>query len=117
MISVKDYMFDSLKTSVWAPALIRRAEIADAYALVVHKGDPDAGAALIKVRQADGNATLYRPMQNMDGARIWLPKGPIDEREVDAMVTERLLHDPDLWVIEIEDRHGRHFLTEPLDDN
>lgn len=105
-------MFGHLKTSVWAPALIRRAEIAGAYASVVHKGDPDAGAALIKVRQLDGTSTLYRSMQTPDGERIWLPKGPTDESEVDAAIAARLEHDPDLWIVEIEDKKGRHFLTE-----
>lgn len=108
-------MFGSLKTSIWAPALMRRAETAGAFASVVHKGDPDAGAALIKVRQPDGTSTLYRPMREMDGTRIWLPKGPQPEQAIDDMIAARLKTDPDLWVIEIEDREGRHFLTETVE--
>lgn len=109
-------MFGNLKTSIWAPALIRRAEVGGAYASVVHKGDPDAGAALIKVRLLDGTATLYRPMQTMDGNRIWLPQGPLSESEIDTSISQRLATDPDLWVVEIEDRKGRHFLTEDVDN-
>ena len=108
-------MFGSLKTSIWAPALIRRAEGAGAFAAVVHKGDLDAGAALIKVRLLDGQAVLYRPMRNMEGARIWLPKGPLPEDEIDSAIRARRDNDPDIWVIEIEDRQGRHFLTEPVE--
>lgn len=108
-------MFGSLKTSIWAPALIRRAEIEGAFASVLHKGDMDAGAALVKVRLLDGTATLYRPLREMDGTRIWLPKGPENERDIDDMITARLKNDPDLWVIEIEDRKGRHFLTETVE--
>ena len=26
-----------------------------------------------------------------------------------------LVKDPDIWVVEIEDRQGRHFLTEPVE--
>ncbi len=109
-------LFSSLKTSVWAPALIRRAQSAGAYATVIRKGDPDAGAALLKVRALDGSAVLYRPMRNMSGDRIWLPKGPLPESEIDDAITLRLATDPDLWVIEIEDRDGRHFLTETVED-
>lgn len=108
-------MFSSLKTSIWAPALIRRAEAVGAFAAVVHKGDPDAGAALIKVRWLDGQAMLYRPMRNMEGERIWLPKGPLPEDDIDKDIRKRCETDPDLWVVEIEDRQRRHFLTEPID--
>lgn len=109
-------MFGSLKTSIWAPALIRRAQTAGAYASVLFKGDPDAGAALVKVRTLDGKAVLYRPMRDMSGARIWLPKGPLEETEIDQDIDKRRSNDPDLWVIEVEDRNGRHFLTETVDD-
>lgn len=109
-------MFESLKTAIWAPALIRRAELGGAFASVVHKGDPDAGSTVIKVRLLDGTATLYRSMRNMEGQRIWLPKGPLDEAEIDDLITKRLSNDPDLWVIEIDDRQGRHFLTEVVEN-
>ena len=101
---------------MWAPALIRRAQVAGAYAMVIRKGDPDAGAALVKVRTLDDHAVLYRPMRDMSGERIWLPKGPMSEPDIDKAITSRLETDPDLWVIEIEDREGRHFLTEKVEE-
>jgi len=109
-------LFSALKTSIWAPALIRRAENGGAFASVIHRGDPDAGAALIKVRTLDDMAVLYRSMRDMSGERIWLPKGPKDEDEVDQIIRKALVTDPDLWVIEIDDRKGRHFLTEKVED-
>ena len=109
-------MFGSVKTSFWAPALIRRAETGGAYATVLFKGDPDAGAALIKVRTLNGQAVLYRPMRDMSGDRIWLPKGPVDEDEIDQDIQKRRDNDPDLWVIEVDDKDGRHFLTEKVEE-
>lgn len=108
-------MMAALKTSIWASALIRRAEVGGAYAMLLQKGDADAGAALIKVCTLDGQATLYRPIRNMSGERVWLPKGPLAEFEIDEVVASRKKTDPDLWVIEIEDKQGRHFLTEPVE--
>lgn len=96
---------------------MRRAETKGAFAFIIHKGDPDAGAALLKVRLLNGKAVLYRPMRDISGNRNWLPKGPLIEDEIDAMIAKRLEMDPDIWVIEIEDRDGRHFLTEPVEDS
>lgn len=111
-------MFE-LKTEIWASALIRRAGIAGAFAGVTRKGDTDAGAVLVKVATLDGRARLYAPARNGDGERIFLDlsAGQLgeDERDVDAYVRKRAETDPDVWVIEIEDRHGRHFLMEPVD--
>ena len=35
------------------------------------------------------------------------------EAEVDMAVAKQRSFDPDLWVIEVEDRRGRHLLDEP----
>lgn len=110
-------MFSRLKTDLWASALMRRAQTAGAFAMVLSKGDPDAGAVIVKVRTPDGLVTLYRSMQNITGARIWHPTGPEEERDIDGRITKARERDPDLWVIEIEDREGRHFLTETVESN
>ncbi len=108
-----------LKTDFWASALIRRAQIGGAFAAVARKGDADAGAVLVKVATLDRKARLYAPARNGEGERIWLDlsAGALgdDEAEVDAASRKRTEQDPDLWVIEVEDRQGRHFLLEPVD--
>jgi hypothetical protein len=108
-----------LKTDFWASALLRRAQIGGAFAAVVRKGDTDAGAVLVKVATLDGRARLYGPARNGDGERIWLDlsAGKLGdvEADVDADIRRRVDDDPDLWVVEIEDRQGRHFLEEPVD--
>lgn len=110
---------DELKTDFWASALIRRAEIGGAFAGVVRKGDADAGAVLVKVATLDRRARLYAPARNGEGERIWLDlsAGALgdDEAEVDAAIRKRTASDPDLWVVEVEDKKGRHFLMEPVD--
>jgi hypothetical protein len=35
------------------------------------------------------------------------------EAEVDAALSRQRGFDPDLWVIEVEDREGRHLLDQP----
>jgi hypothetical protein len=43
------------------------------------------------------------------------PVASIDEAEIDAFIARQVRFDPDLWIIEIEDPQGRHFLTEPVE--
>ncbi|NDC60400.1 MAG: DUF1491 family protein, partial [Alphaproteobacteria bacterium] len=83
------------------------------------RGDADAGAVLVKVATLDGRARLYAPAQNAAGERVWLDlsSGPlgVEEAAVDAHARRRAETDPDLWIVEIEDREGRTFLTEPVE--
>ncbi|HWA00143.1 MAG TPA: DUF1491 family protein [Caulobacterales bacterium] len=108
-----------LKTEIWVQALMRRAAIAGAFSTVARRGDRDAGAVLVKVSTLDGKARLYGPALRGEGETIWLDlsAGGLGDREadVDAYARKRADGDPDLWVVEIEDRSGRTFLTEPVD--
>ena len=106
-----------LSTDIWVGALIRRAEAAGAFAMVIRKGDTRAGAVLVKVlNRPQGAAKLYAEATRMDGERIWMQPVPSDqEPELDAYIARAAKVDPDVWVVEIDDREGRHFLTEPVD--
>jgi hypothetical protein len=106
-----------LSTDIWVGALIRRAEQGGAFAVVVRKGDTRAGAVLVKVlNRSDGTSRLYAEATRMDGELIWMqPARSEEERELDGYVERAIRIDPDVWVVEIEDRQGRHFLTEPVE--
>tara|TARA_R110002124_G_scaffold121432_6_gene279774 strand:- start:9290 stop:9631 length:342 start_codon:yes stop_codon:yes gene_type:complete len=108
-----------LKTKFWVDALLRRAESALAAAYVIRHGDEDAGAVLVKVANLTGQAELFVPARDENGERIWTrhDKAPVPEAEIDVYCQRRADGDPDIWVIEIEDRRGRHFLTEPVEDS
>ena len=108
-----------LSTDIWVSALIRRAELAGAFAAVIRKGDPRAGAVLVKVLDLrERRVRLYAEATRVEGDRIWMrPARAEEERELDAYIERAVRIDPDLWVVEIEDTHGRHFLTEPVDES
>jgi len=109
-----------LKTDIAVSALIRRAQSAGAFAAIVRRGDGDAGAYLAVTRQYENDAdkyTLYRPIRNMEGARVWWPKGPLSQDELDIYINRRIDEDPDIWVVEIDDAQGRHFLVEPIEED
>tara|TARA_R110000868_G_scaffold58183_1_gene179758 strand:- start:10685 stop:11026 length:342 start_codon:yes stop_codon:yes gene_type:complete len=106
-----------LKTKFWVDALLRRAELGLAAAYVIRHGDEDAGAVLVKVASLTGRAELFVPARDAEGDRIWTRyrEQPVAEAEVDAYCRRRADDDPDIWIIEIEDRKGRNFLTEPVE--
>ncbi len=106
-----------LSTDIWVGALIRRAELGGAHPVVVQKGDPRAGAVLVKVvNPRAGAARLYAEATRGDGERVWMQPHPAgDEAALDAYAVRARRIDPDLWVVEIDDVQGRHFLTEPVE--
>ena len=106
-----------LPTDLGAQALIRRAHMSGAYATVVRRGDAKAGAVLVKVYDTrDRSARLYAEAVNGEGERVWMqPLGEKPEGDLDAYAERSVRRDPDLWVVEVEDNQGRHFLTEPVE--
>jgi hypothetical protein len=103
-----------ISAHLWVSALLRRASSAGAFATIVHRGDEDRGDVLVKVTRARGEAVLYAQAFNPGGPTEFEKLQAEDEAGVDALIAKRLKADRDLWVIEIEDREGRHFLTEKV---
>jgi hypothetical protein len=102
-----------LSADFWVRAYLKRLEMAGIPAFVTAHGDATAGAVLVKQTPLDGSACAYqRSFDLMSGNRAWvvLAQGP--EAKVDAAITRQRQFDPDLWVIEVEDRAGRHLLDE-----
>ena len=102
-----------LAARVWIDAYLRRLQLENIPAYVVHKGDPTAGVVMVKLSTLDGKAVCYqRSYDLMSGDRAWVVLAEGDEAEVDASIARQRGFDRDLWVIEVEDRAGRHLLDE-----
>ena len=107
-------MTPRLTAEVWVSAYLTRLRLSDIPDFVVDRGDGTAGAVLVKQSPLDGTATLWqRSFDLMTGDRRWVELAVGAEPDVDAAVARQLRTDPDLWVIEVEDRQGRHLLGEP----
>jgi hypothetical protein len=107
-------MLREIPAHIWVSALLRRAQGGGGFAAIVHKGDADRGDVLVKVTSQRGRARVYAPAFNPGGPAVFEQLAPEDEDGCEEIIAKRLKYDRDLWVIEIEDRHGRHFLTEPV---
>jgi hypothetical protein len=108
-----------LKSEIWVKAYLRRCAVAGAPAVVARRGDTDAGVIFVRIYRLDGTAELFGPapagFDADDGERRWTSiAGPASERDVDARLERERDLDPDLWIVDVEDRLGRHFLDEWL---
>tara|TARA_R100000005_G_scaffold52003_1_gene25306 strand:- start:18643 stop:18981 length:339 start_codon:yes stop_codon:yes gene_type:complete len=108
-----------LKAEIWIKAHIRKCATFNVPAVVVRRGDETAGSILIKINRLGPGCMVLSPTTNFDdGARMWLKgTGPdwVEETDADAYIERRVKNDPDLWVLEIEDREGRAFLEEKIE--
>ena len=105
-----------LKTEIWVQALILRATHGGAMATVFNRGDKDAGDCLVRVNNLNGSSSLFSPILGPEGHRIWQERveSGTDNQTIDNWIDQGLRIVPDLWVVEIEDRFGRHFLEETV---
>ncbi|WP_208348573.1 DUF1491 family protein [Pseudaestuariivita rosea] len=103
-----------LTSGFWVQAYLMRLQLAGIPAFVTSRGDATAGAVLVKLNTLDGQAvTWQRSFDLMTGDRKWVVLVEGAEADVDASIEKQRGFDPDLWVIEVEDRAGRHLLDEP----
>lgn len=109
-----------LRSEVWIQAYFRRVQAAGAAAYVVRRGDRDAGAILISIASETGTALLAPAMSRMDqpAERRWAVRigaAPDSGEAVAEAIDREVSFDPDIWVIEVEDRDGRHFLDDEIE--
>lgn len=103
-----------LTTDIWVSAYLTRLRLLDIPVFVTRKGDKTAGSVLVKLNTLDGQAQAFqRQFDLMTGTREWVVLASGDEADVDASLSKQAGFDPDLWVIEVEDRQGRHLLDDP----
>lgn len=109
-----------LKSGIWVAAYLRRCNAEGAFAVVRRRGAEEAGAVFIKVSRLDGTASLYgpAPQSAFDEAqpsdRLFVAaiggEQVVPEADVEARLTREIRFDPDVWIVEVEDRAGRNFI-------
>src|SRR3981081_384352 len=112
-----------LKSSIWVAAYIRRCQVEGLFAAVRRHGADEAGAIFVKINRLDGTADLYGPApqaapdETPPADRAVSPGPqvqPAPESDVEDFLGREMRFDPDVWIVETEDRAGRHFLDHVL---
>lgn len=111
-----------LKSSIWVSAYLRRCNVEGVFAAVRRRGAEEAGAIFIKVSRLDGTASLYgpAPQSAFDDSRpadrlftvVLGGAAAVPDADIEARLVRESRYDPDLWIVEIEDRAGRPFLDD-----
>jgi hypothetical protein len=110
-----------LKSSIWVSAYLRRAQGAGAFAVLRRRGAEEAGTIFIKIDRLDGTAELFGPAPQtaFDDSRpierafvACLRAQPAPHAEIEAYLAREMKFDPDVWIVEVEDRAGRNFLDQ-----
>jgi hypothetical protein len=108
-----------LKSAIWVAAYIRRCQTKGVFAALRRRGAEEAGAIFVKLNRLDGTAELFgpAPQSAFDDARPadrlfsrCLAEQPVPEARIEERLVREVRFDPDAWIVEIEDRAGRHFL-------
>jgi len=108
-----------LKSGIWVSAYLRRRHIDGTLAVVRRRGAAEAGAIFIKIDRLDGTAELYGPApqsaldESQPADRAFcacFKQQPVPEADIEAYLKREIRFDSDLWIVEVEDRAGRHML-------
>jgi hypothetical protein len=107
-----------LKSAIWVAAYLRRCQTEGIFGAVRKRGAEEAGAVFVKVTLLNGNAMLYAPApqtaydESRPVERVFaaMSPEPVPEQKVEERLAKELRFDPDAWIVETEDRAGRHFL-------
>jgi hypothetical protein len=107
-----------VRTEIWVRAYLRRCQAEGVPVYVGRRGDEAAGAVFICVNRLDGTVVLYGPapagLAGTETERRWVSLFGGSVADVQVYLARQWDFDPDVWVLELEDRAGRHFLGDLL---
>jgi hypothetical protein len=113
-------MSDRLPTEILVSALLRRANDTGGMAMVLAKGDPQAGAILLILNEKGSFTGCMEPGRDVAGRMILLLTGPAESampRDVTEYWQRRRARDPDLWVIDLDVPFAQQVAAETILSN
>lgn len=110
-----------LRSDFWVSAYLRRCGVEGVEGVLRRRGAAEAGAVFVKVDHLDGTANLYGPAPQLfvedSGERLFASVlTGVTPLDVEERMQREMRFDPDLWLVEVDDREGRHFLDLASED-
>lgn len=107
-------MSERLPAHLEIASLIRLAESNGGHAMVLSKGERDAGTILIVTMCRGEDTRLYERMPQLDGTRRFVQVRSQDIEnpyEFSEYLTRRSQQDPDIWVLEVDIADPERFIA------
>ena len=113
----KVIMKPQLRADIWIKAQVRVCDISLLPVFIRRRGDPDAGAVILKLDRLNGFSEIFVQARAGDGSLAWirgLSDSAVADAEAELYIQRQIRFDPDVWVLEIEDPESCYQLDGPL---
>lgn len=107
-------MTERLPTHLEIAGMIRLVESNGGTAMVLAKGERDAGTVLLVTMFRGQDSKLYERMPQLDGTRPFVVTKSEDIEkpgEFSEYIARRRLQDPDVWVLEVDIDEAERFVA------
>jgi hypothetical protein len=94
----------------WVSAYKRVLEVQAIPLFVIKKGNAAAGAIIVKVSDLQGMSKIFSQSFDLEGDRRWVELAAGKDAEMEAVILRQKKVDADLWILEVETRHGNNYL-------
>lgn len=98
-------MNDRIPAHLEVSGLVRRVNAAGGFAMVLQKGEQDAGTILLVFTLNGGNTRVFERMPQLDGSRKWTlskDESTDSKEKIEEYLNRRGKQDPDLWIVELD---------------
>ena len=98
---------DQLPTALWVEGHLRQLEAQAIPYYVVNRGNHASGTVMLKLFAPGQGCKLLQQQRDFDGNMAWtnaLPQDVVEESKADDYIRRAITRDPDIWVIEIEEK-------------
>lgn len=113
----------SVKSAIWVYAHIRRCNANGLFAALARRGAEEAGSIYVRIDLLNGTGALFGPAPgpayDERGERRWvklIAGTPGSHGRIDDYLGRVKSVDPDIWIIDIDDRHGTGMLASVIVD-
>lgn len=106
---------DRLPAQLEASSLVRRAEIAGGFGMIIARGDGDRGSIVLLIAHRGKHVACLERQLGDTGLYAWQTTGPsagASESEVADWAQKRRRFDPDIWLIELDVPQTERFIAE-----
>ena len=96
-----------LPVHLWIDAQLRPLNDRGVFYYIQQRGEQNTGVILLKLNGLEGVCRVLMQQRDLDGKLGWMnamQKEHVEEPDADQYIQRAMTRDPDLWVIEIEDK-------------